>query len=579
MKKSFYLIILSFALTYCSTAQHLTKPESAQPDTTSQQQDVTTRSDSLQARSEYILGITEFELKSYQSAMNHLTKAYVVLPNDPAINYALADTYLKLDDMANAEYYAKQAVKLDPDNKWYRLKLAQINQANGDLKNAEVQLQKILTLHPNDLDLLHKIADLQQQEGHYDEANRTLDHIIKISGQNPQIYYRKFLNFNKSGQTDSALSVLQHLYKLDPTNMAAVQTLGEYYENLGHQGKAKQLYLRALKKSPEEPDIVLHLAQLYLNEARWDSAGTLLQNVIKNQGIHPSQKVNVINQIIGQTQKKGHPAVLDSLAGKLILTFLNANPDNATAHAMAAHYQLARGNVDKAITELQTSAELDSTNEGVWQQLIRLQFTRHDYPQVIATGKKAVKATPDNAFIQFAIGTAYMAQGKSHQAVPWLKKASTLPARSNFKSVIFGSLGDAYSAVGDTTNADSSYSQAVHLDQTNDNALNNYAFFLAKQGKRLDDARIMVLKALSISPNSPAYLDTAGWVYYKLGQYAKAREYILKSVKAGTPDAEVMEHLGDVYQKLNDMSNAKYWWKKALEKDSTRTYLKDRIFK
>ena len=577
MKKSFYLLILSFALTYCSTAQHLT--QTAQSDSAAQQQDVTTRSDSLQARSEYIRGITEFELKGYKSAMNHLTKAYVVLPNDPAINYALADTYLKLDDMANAEYYAKQAVKLDPDNKWYRLKLAQINQANGDLKNAEVQLQKILELHPNDVDLLHKVADLQKQEEHYDDANRTLDRIMALTGQDPRIYYQKFLNFNKSGQTDSALSVLQHLYKLDPTNMAAVQTLGEYYENMGHQRKAEKLYLDALKKSPDEPDVVLHLAQLYLNEARWDSAGTLLQSVIRNQNVEASEKVDVIKHIIDETQKKDHPAVLDSLAGKLIHTFLNANPDNATAHAMSAHYQLARGHLDKAINELQTSAELDSTNEMVWQQLIQLQFSRRNYQQVIAAGKKAVNSTPDNAFIQFAVGSAYMAQGKSHQAVPWLKKASTLPSRRSFKSIIYGSLGDAYSAVGDTANADSSYSQAVHTDQTNDNALNNYAYFLAKQGNRLDDARIMILKALSISPNSPAYLDTAGWVYFKLGQYDKARDYILKSVKTGTPDAEVMEHLGDVYQKLNDMNNARYWWKKALEKDSTRTYLKKRISK
>lgn len=576
MKKSFYLLILSFALTYCSTAQHLTQP--SQPDTTDQQ-DVTTRSDSLQARSEYIRGITEFELKSYKKAMNHLTKAYVILPNDPAINYALADTYLKLDDMANAEYYAKQSVKLDPNNQWYRLKLAEINQANGDLKNAEVQLQEILKLQPDDIDMLKKVAHLQEQEEHYDDANRTLDRLLKINGEDPQVYYQKFLNFNKAGQTDSAMAVLEHIYKMDPTNMAAVQTLGEYYENMGQQDKAEHLFRSALKKAPHEPELMLHLAQLYLTEARWDSAGTLLQSVIKSQRVEAAQKADVISQILQQTQKKGHPSVLDSLGGKLIQTFLNANPDDATAHAMSAHYQLSKGHVENAINELQTSADLDSTNEHVWQQLIQLQFSKHDYDAVIKTGKKAVKSTPDNAFIQFAVGSAYMAQGHSHQAVPWLKKATTLPSRHSFKSIIYGSLGDAYSAEGDTAGADSSYSRAVHLDQTNDNALNNYAYFLAEQGKRLDDARIMVLKALSISPDSPAYLDTAGWIYYKLGEYSKARDYILKSVKKGTPDAEVMEHLGDVYQKLHDMGNARYWWKKALEKDSTRTYLKDRISK
>ncbi len=574
MKKSLYLLILSFSLTYCSTAQHLT--QQVQPDTTIQQ-DVTTRSDSLQARSEYIRGITEFELKSYKDAMDHLTKAYVILPNDPAINYALADTYLKLDDMANAEYYSKQSVNLDPGNKWYHLKLAQINQANGDLKSAEAQLQKILELNPNDPDLLQHVADLQKQQDHYDAANQTLDRILQLSGDDPQIYYQKFLNFNKLGKPDSAVAVLEHIHKIDPSNMAAIQTLGEYYENMGKPKKAENLFKSALNDSPNEPELVLHLARLYLNEARWDSAGSLLRKVIENQDVNTSQKEDVINQILQQSQQKGHPAVLDSLSAKLIDAFLNANPDNATAHTMAAHYQLTKGNTDQAITELQTSAELDSTNEMVWQQLIQLQYSKQYYQQVIKTGRKAVKSTPDNAFIQFAVGSAYMAQKHAQEAVPWLKKASDLPSRRSFKSIIFGTLGDAYSSVGDTTKADSSYSQAIDIDQTNDNALNNYAYFLARQGKHLDDARIMALKALSIAPNSSAYLDTAGWIYFKLGKYDKAREYILKSVKIATPDAEVMEHLGDVYQKLNDMSNARYWWKKAFEKDSSRTYLKDKI--
>ncbi len=573
MKKSFYLLIfLPFALTYCSSAQHTT----TSPDSIIQE-NRTSRSDSLQARSDYIRGITEFELQSYKNALDYLTKAYVVLPNDPAINYALADTYLKLDDMDNAEYYAGQSVQLDPDNKWYRLKLAQINQANGDLQGAEEQLQTILSHHPRDVDLLNKIVALQEQEGNFRSANRTLDRLLRLNGEDPQIYYQKFLNYNKLNESDSAVSVLEHIYQLDPDNPTAIHTLGEYYESTGKQQKAKSLYRHALQDMPGKMYLIMHLAGIYLNEARWDSAGVLLESVVSDQNVDPAKKVKLIDQIIKETQKKNHSAILDSLSGRLIHSFLNTNPDNATAHAIAARYQLTQGDRSGAIREFQTSVKLDSTNDVVWQQLIQLQYSQRNYDHVITTGQKAARSVPDNTFIQFAVGSAYMMKGHASQAIPWLKRATTLPARRNFKSVIYSTLGDACSAVGDTAAADSSYQQAILINPVNDNALNNYAYFLAVQGKQLDRARTMALKAISIAPDNPAYLDTIGWVFYKQGNYAKARDYILKSIKNNPSDADVMEHLGDVYQQMNDMNDARYWWQKAFQKDSTKRYLKDKL--
>jgi predicted negative regulator of RcsB-dependent stress response len=60
-------------------------------------------------------------------------------------------------------------------------------------------------------------------------------------------------------------------------------------------------------------------------------------------------------------------------------------------------------------------------------------------------------------------------------------------------------------------------------------------------------------------------------------QYEKALEYIRQSVDTGEASAEVLEHYGDIMDKLNKRREAREWWQKALDKDSTRTHLKDKI--
>lgn len=74
-----------------------------------------------------------------------------------------------------------------------------------------------------------------------------------------------------------------------------------------------------------------------------------------------------------------------------------------------------------------------------------------------------------------------------------------------------------------------------------------------------------------------AYLDTVGWVYFKLGDNDRARRFIRASIDTGEASAEVLEHLGDVYEALGNLEEAKKWWKQALELDATRTHLNEKI--
>jgi tetratricopeptide (TPR) repeat protein len=119
----------------------------------------------------------------------------------------------------------------------------------------------------------------------------------------------------------------------------------------------------------------------------------------------------------------------------------------------------------------------------------------------------------------------------------------------------------------------------LRYDPENHNAMNNFAYNLSVRGENLERAQELALKAMELDPENAAYLDTMGWVFYKLGEYEKAKRFIKASIDLNEQEAsaEVLEHLGDVHDKLNNPEEAKKWWKRALEKDPSLNYLQEKI--
>ena len=70
-------------------------------------------------------------------------------------------------------------------------------------------------------------------------------------------------------------------------------------------------------------------------------------------------------------------------------------------------------------------------------------------------------------------------------------------------------------------------------------------------------------------PGSGSFMDKYGWVLFKLGRYAEAKEYTEKALTAGLPDAVVLEHLGDIIYHLGDVDQAVQYWEEALKSGGT----------
>ncbi|MFO1094455.1 MAG: tetratricopeptide repeat protein [Planctomycetaceae bacterium] len=100
----------------------------------------------------------------------------------------------------------------------------------------------------------------------------------------------------------------------------------------------------------------------------------------------------------------------------------------------------------------------------------------------------------------------------------------------------------------------------------NPQANNDLGYLWADKNKNLDQARGMIEKALAAEPTNPAYLDSMGWVLYRLEQFADARTHLEKATQQeGGDDSTIFDHLGDVLIKLDLKEDAAKAWRKALE--------------
>jgi tetratricopeptide (TPR) repeat protein len=106
----------------------------------------------------------------------------------------------------------------------------------------------------------------------------------------------------------------------------------------------------------------------------------------------------------------------------------------------------------------------------------------------------------------------------------------------------------------------------IARDPDNATALNALGYSLANRTDRHSEAYELISRALALSPDEPAILDSMGWVLYRQGRYEEALDYLTRAY-AAFPDPEVAAHLGEVLWVSGKTGAASTVWQGALRKD------------
>jgi tetratricopeptide (TPR) repeat protein len=75
---------------------------------------------------------------------------------------------------------------------------------------------------------------------------------------------------------------------------------------------------------------------------------------------------------------------------------------------------------------------------------------------------------------------------------------------------------------------------------------NYLGYSLADRGEELDRALELIEIAVEVDPDNPAYLDSLGWVHYRLGHLSEAERWLRRAVELGGNDGTILAHLGEV---------------------------------
>lgn len=103
----------------------------------------------------------------------------------------------------------------------------------------------------------------------------------------------------------------------------------------------------------------------------------------------------------------------------------------------------------------------------------------------------------------------------------------------------------------------------LELDSNNANALNALGFTLANQPAKIAEAKLLLEKAISLNPDNPAFMDSMGWLLFKMGKNQEAIQMLTDAYKL-SGDNEIAAHLGEVLWNQGNKDAAKDVWKKAL---------------
>lgn len=107
-------------------------------------------------------------------------------------------------------------------------------------------------------------------------------------------------------------------------------------------------------------------------------------------------------------------------------------------------------------------------------------------------------------------------------------------------------------------------------------ALNALGYSLADRNQSLQEARVLLEKAHQLRPDDAHILDSVGWVYYRLGRFDQAIDWLQKAF-VRMPDAEVAAHLGEVLWKSNRATEAFTIWRHGRQTDPNNQLLQDTL--
>ncbi|EIM78494.1 hypothetical protein A3SI_03053 [Nitritalea halalkaliphila LW7] len=525
----------------------------------------------------FIEGQKFMMLEDFERAYFYLNKAREIKPNEPAINFKLAEILLRAGNTEEAMDFARSARAADPENKYYALMMAEAySQTNQPLRAAEILEELMRDTDENDQYILD-LASIYLSSGMFPEALKALDRAEDYYGIVEQLIVQKQRIYLRQNNLDAAIAEGQKLVDAFPGNADYVINLVEILFNNGRTEQALSVIDGALAQYTNQPELDLAAYAIFREQGNLAKAEPLLFKAMANPDLDAAVKAEAFEDIMREMRTEARETKLDSLE----TTLYALHPDSPEVLGVLGMRHMQRRQTAQALPFLKRSVMLQPEDEDLIFNLLSGLFEQpDDFAEIETYSSIAVDAFPERPDFWFFHGVALLAQKKGESAVEALEKSLELNAGQNSQLdlLLFGQLGDAYHQAGRKEEAFAHYEKALAKSPDDEHVLNNYAYFLSLEKRDLERAKNMSAKLVKKHPKNATYLDTHAWVLFQLEEYAEAKIFMERALaEEETPSGVMLEHYGDILYHLGQRNEAISFWKKAEGGDETSEQLSKKI--
>jgi tetratricopeptide (TPR) repeat protein len=484
-------------------------------------------------------------------------------PQQRAAYALLVEALLRDDKAKEAETVLAQILDFEPAALEARLTLAELEGRRNDYAAVLATLTAAPEAERGDLRLRRQLAWAYYLTGDVDRALATVEPLLQTApavptapaappgprlqqspaappqtGSDPddmQLLLLKGLALAAQGHNEEAGELLEKLRGTRPNDAALATILSKVLERSGHPDDAARVLaeldanLAKAGKQDEERQARLELAQVYYDAKQWDRVSETLQPLLrlgpKEETVREPALQLAADALVQRKSFDDALKLLDHAQAA------QADPPSPTLAAKRAEVLFRAGREAEALRHLQDLAGAQDPHSALaaaeaYQRLDKYAESVPVLEKLVARPDGGLTA-PGSKAAHFLLGAAYERSGKREQAV------------AEFRRLL---------------DADPEYHAA----------LNYLGYMFAERGENLGEAQKLIEKAVALEPDNGAYVDSLGWVYYRLGRFEQARTTLERATRLEIADGTVQEHLGDVYGAMGQRDRAGEAYRRAI---------------
>lgn len=466
----------------------------------------------------------------------------------------------------DAAQYFQKAIALDSTNYWYRDRLATVWMLRGEKELATAEYEHILRDFPKRTDAYYQLVNLYIQDNDAPKALKMIDEIELIQGKSDPTVMTRYRILLAQKKQEEALAVLQE-YSEEYASPQVLSMLGDHQMGMFSDSLALDYYNQALALDKDFAPALLGKAETYRMTRHFPEFFSTLQQLMDNAEASAPAKADYLMQVLQHSD----PRFLQTWTPQLDSTWNTAvsrHPADSSVVMGAGVWYYRSGRPEQALDLFGRYAQAHPDQFGArvtWLQMLS-ELNRDE--QVLAETEKALADFPDKvALLEFSGAALYRRKDYPGVIANCERMIALAPKDSAVCLNAYALMGDMYYQTGEKEKCFKTYKKALKINDSFAPVLNNYAWYLSKEGRTLGHACKMARKAVAQEPDNATYLDTLGWILHLQGKDEEAKPIFKHAMLYGGKESAVtLMHYARVLEKLGETDLAKVYRRQAESK-------------